>query len=105
VSAFAFGDFLVDAESRRVTHGGDVVAIPDRHVGVLLHLLAHAGSVVSKNGLIESAWSGLAVTDNRLEQSSSGLRKALGDGLCGWWRGAMSYNAHSVIAASALAAA
>jgi DNA-binding winged helix-turn-helix (wHTH) protein len=80
VSAYAFGEFLVDAAARRVTRGGDVVAIPDRHVGVLLHLLAHAGSIVSKDGLIESAWSGLAVTDNSLEQAISGLRRALGDG-------------------------
>ena len=80
MSAFAFGDFVVDAAARRATRGGEIVAIPDRHIGVLLHLLAHAGSVVSKDGLIESAWSGLAVTDNSLEQAISGLRKALGDG-------------------------
>jgi DNA-binding winged helix-turn-helix (wHTH) protein/Tfp pilus assembly protein PilF len=80
VSAYAFGDFVVDGSARRATRGGEIVAIPDRHIGVLLHLLAHAGSVVSKDGLIESAWSGLAVTDNSLEQAISGLRKALGDG-------------------------
>ena len=80
VSAYAFGDYLVDAAARRVTRGGDVVPIPDRHVGVLVHLLAHAGAVVSKDGLIESAWSGLAVTDNSLEQAISGLRRVLGDG-------------------------
>ncbi len=80
VSAYTFGDFLVDATARRVTRGGDVVLIPDRHIGVLLHLLAHPGVVVSKDGLIESAWSGLAVTDNSLEQAISGLRRVLGDG-------------------------
>ena len=79
MSAFAFADFVVDAGARRVTRGGDVVPIPDRHFGVLLHLLAHAGTVVSKDGLIESAWSGLAVTDNSLEQAISGLRRVLGD--------------------------
>jgi DNA-binding winged helix-turn-helix (wHTH) protein len=79
VSAFSFADFVVDAGARRVTRGGDVVPIPDRHFGVLLHLLAHAGTVVSKDGLIESAWSGLAVTDNSLEQAISGLRRVLGD--------------------------
>ena len=36
--------------------------------------------IVSKDGLIESAWSGLAVTDNSLEQAISGLRRVLGDG-------------------------
>jgi DNA-binding winged helix-turn-helix (wHTH) protein len=80
VSAYAFDDFTVDGVARRVTRGGDVVAIPDRHFGVLLHLLSHAGAIVSKDGLIESAWSGLAVTDNSLEQAISGLRRVLGDG-------------------------
>ena len=80
MSAYAFGDFLVDAAARRVTRGGDVVLIPDRHIGVLLHLLARPGVVVSKDGLIESAWSGLAVTDNSLEHAISGLRRVLGDG-------------------------
>jgi DNA-binding winged helix-turn-helix (wHTH) protein len=79
VFAYSFGDLVVDAGARRVTRGSEVVAIPDRHIGVLLHLLAHAGSVVSKDGLIESAWSGLAVTDNSLEQAISGLRRVLGD--------------------------
>jgi len=80
VSAYAFGDFLVDASARRVTRGGEVVQVPDRHVGVLLHLLANAGSLVSKDQLIEFAWNGLAVTDNSLEQAISGLRRVLGDG-------------------------
>jgi DNA-binding winged helix-turn-helix (wHTH) protein len=80
VSAYTFGDFVVDAGARRVTRVGEVVPVPDRHVGVLVHLLAHAGSLVSKDQLIESAWDGLAVTDNSLEQAISGLRRVLGDG-------------------------
>jgi DNA-binding winged helix-turn-helix (wHTH) protein/Flp pilus assembly protein TadD len=79
VSAFVFDNFLVDAAARRVTRSGETVPIPDRHVGVLLHLLAHAGALVSKDQLIETAWEGLAVTDNSLEQAISGLRRALGD--------------------------
>jgi DNA-binding winged helix-turn-helix (wHTH) protein len=79
VSAYSFDNIVVDAVARRVTRGGEVVAIPDRHVGVLLHLVAHAGSLVSKDQLIETAWGGLAVTDNSLEQAISGLRRVLGD--------------------------
>ena len=78
MSAYTFDNIVVDAVARRVTRGGEVVAIPDRHVGVLLHLVTHAGSLVSKDQLIESAWGGLAVTDNSLEQAISGLRRVLG---------------------------
>jgi DNA-binding winged helix-turn-helix (wHTH) protein/Tfp pilus assembly protein PilF len=80
VFAYTFDNFVVDASARRVTRDGEVVPVPDRHVGVLLHLLAHAGALVSKDQLIESAWDGLAVTDNSLEQAISGLRRVLGDG-------------------------
>jgi DNA-binding winged helix-turn-helix (wHTH) protein len=83
VSAYAFDDFVVDAVARRVTRGGEVVPIPDRHIGVLLQLVAHAGTVVSKDQLIASAWDGLAVTDNSLEQAISGLRRLLGDSPAG----------------------
>ena len=83
MSAYAFDDVVVDAVARRVTRGGEVVPIPDRHIGVLLHLLAHAGTVVSKDQLIASAWDGLAVTDNSLEQAISGLRRLLGDSPAG----------------------
>jgi DNA-binding winged helix-turn-helix (wHTH) protein len=80
VSSFTFDNFIVDAGARRVTRAGEVVALPDRHVGVLLCLVAHAGSLVSKDQLIASAWDGLAVTDNSLEQAISGLRRLLGEG-------------------------
>jgi DNA-binding winged helix-turn-helix (wHTH) protein len=79
VSAYAFDNVVVDASARRVTRGGEVVPIPDRHIGVLLYLVAHAGTIVSKDQLIASAWDGLAVTDNSLEQAISGLRRVLGD--------------------------
>lgn len=79
MSVFSFDNVVVDSLARRVTRGGEALAVPDRHVAVLLHLLANAGMVVSKNALIEAAWEGLAVTDNSLEQAISGLRRVLGD--------------------------
>ena len=83
MSAYSFDNIIVDAAARRVTRGGEVVPIPDRYVGVLLQLLGHAGSVVSKDQLIALAWNGLAVTDNSLEQAISGLRRILGDSPAG----------------------
>ena len=83
MSAYAFDNFVVDATARRVTRGGELVPIPDRHIGVLLYLVAHAGTVVSKDQLIATAWDGLAVTDNSLEQAISGLRRVLGDSPAG----------------------
>jgi DNA-binding winged helix-turn-helix (wHTH) protein len=75
---YTFGPFHLDARSRRLTRGDDVVPISDRHFEVLLRLLAHAGQVVSKDTLIRAAWSDVAVTDNSLEQIISSLRRTLG---------------------------
>ena len=76
-AVYSFGPFALDPASRRLTRNGEVVAIPDRHVDILLELLAHAGQIVSKDRLIEAAWKDVAVTDNSLEQAISVLRRAL----------------------------
>lgn len=76
-TALTFGVFVFDPHQRRLTHAGQRVAIPDRHLEVLRVLLEHSGSVVSKDTLIDIAWQGLAVTDNSLEQAISSLRRAL----------------------------
>jgi DNA-binding winged helix-turn-helix (wHTH) protein len=75
---YSFGDIVVDADARRLTKGGELLSLPDRHLGVLLALLARRGSIVSKDSLIEAVWEDVAVTDNSLEQAVSALRRALG---------------------------
>lgn len=60
--------------------GDERLPVPDRHLGVLLHLLAHAGEVVGKDALVDAAWPDVAVTDNSLEQAISALRRVLADG-------------------------
>jgi len=74
---FAFGPFELDAESRRLTKSGEVVPLPSRHFDLLHLFVASAGQLLSKDALIEAAWSGIAVTDNSLEQAISSLRRVL----------------------------
>jgi DNA-binding winged helix-turn-helix (wHTH) protein len=80
VPLYSFGDIVVDAEARRVTRGGELLQVPERHLGVLLELLARREAIVSKDALIEAVWQDVAVTDNSLEQAVSALRRALGSG-------------------------
>jgi DNA-binding winged helix-turn-helix (wHTH) protein len=75
---YSFGTFEVDGVARRVTRSGEPLTLSDRQTRVLLHLLAHAGEVVSKDALIDAAWQDVAVTDNSLEQAISVLRRELG---------------------------
>jgi DNA-binding winged helix-turn-helix (wHTH) protein len=77
-AVYAFGDFELDSAARRLRRNGAVVALADRHLGVLLDLVAHAGVVRSKDALVEAAWHDVAVTDNSLEQAISALRRVMG---------------------------
>ena len=65
----SFGPFELDVDSRRLEREGEPVALPERHVDILLLLVSRAGQIVSKETLIEAAWKGVAVTDNSLEQA------------------------------------
>lgn len=77
-AVYSFGPFELDARPRRLTRAGERLEVPDRHVSVLLYLVASAGSTVSKDALIAAAWEDVAVTDNSLEQVISALRRLLG---------------------------
>ncbi len=76
--AYTFGDFELDGRARQLRRNGERVTLSDRYVSVLLHLAAHAGSVVSKDALVTAGWGDTAVGDNSLEQAISALRRALG---------------------------
>ena len=75
---YRFGPYELDSGVRRLVRDGEPVALPDRHVELLLRLLSNAGHIVTKDSLIEAAWKDVAVSDNSVEQAISGLRKALG---------------------------
>lgn len=75
---FTFGPFELDARTRRLTRGGDIIQVSSRLFDVLHVLVASAGEVITKDRLIEAAWDGLAVTDNSIEQAISALRRTLG---------------------------
>jgi DNA-binding winged helix-turn-helix (wHTH) protein len=72
---YRFGTCTLDSSTRRLTRDGTTVPLSDRHVDVLLCLLAHANEVVAKDALVQAAWADVAVTDNSLEQAISMLRR------------------------------
>ncbi len=75
---YEFGPFQLDADARRLTRDGAQQAVSARHADVLVALVARAGTVVSKDTLVDIAWREIAVTDNSLEQAVSALRRTLG---------------------------
>jgi DNA-binding winged helix-turn-helix (wHTH) protein len=62
-----------------VVRGDTVVPLTPKLLDLLLHLLDHAGELVTKEALLDAIWPDANVTDNALTQAISELRQALGD--------------------------
>lgn len=58
---------------------GKTVALRPQSVDVLGVLAAHAGTVVSKDSLLEEVWGDIAVTDDSLTQCIADIRRTLED--------------------------
>jgi DNA-binding winged helix-turn-helix (wHTH) protein/Tfp pilus assembly protein PilF len=78
-AAYRFGPFLVDRAGYRVLRGEHQLDLTPKLIDLLLHLLDHAGELVTKEELLEAIWRDANVTDNALAQAVSDLRDALGD--------------------------
>ena len=73
------GDVTLDLARQVVWRGDDEVRLRPKTFDVLTVLVRQAGSVVSKQRLIESVWGDVAVTDDSLVQCLMEIRRALGD--------------------------
>ena len=75
-----FGPFELDPASRQLRRGHEPVRLSHPQFRVLNRLVAHAGTVVPKETLMDEGWGGAAITENSLEQTISRLRKLLAEG-------------------------
>jgi DNA-binding winged helix-turn-helix (wHTH) protein/Flp pilus assembly protein TadD len=76
---YRFGPFEIDAGAYRLMREGAAVPLSPKLVELLLHLVASAGNLVTKEALFAAVWPDVVVTDNALTQAVSDLRQALGD--------------------------
>src|SRR5689334_7645853 len=74
----AFGPFRFEA-GNGLWRGADEVPLPPRALGVLDALIAQAGSVVSKQALMDAVWKDAFVTEASLLEAIGCVREALGD--------------------------
>jgi DNA-binding winged helix-turn-helix (wHTH) protein len=74
-----FGPFRLDRRNRHLTRDGIGVPLGGRALNVLSVLVAAAGETVSKETLLDRAWSGLTVDENNIQVQISALRRALGE--------------------------
>src|SRR5688572_9260660 len=83
ISAFRFGDFVLDGSQRRLLRSGEDVYLPPKTFELLLHLLQNRGRVLTKDELLEAVWPDVNVVENTLAQRIREIREALGDGAHG----------------------
>jgi DNA-binding winged helix-turn-helix (wHTH) protein/tetratricopeptide (TPR) repeat protein len=76
---FEFGDFRVEAHTRRLLHKGDSVPLTPKVFDTLLYLVENRGKVVEKDDLMHAVWPDTVVEENNLNQNISTLRRVLGE--------------------------
>jgi DNA-binding winged helix-turn-helix (wHTH) protein/tetratricopeptide (TPR) repeat protein len=76
---YRFGPFVADRTRYRVVRADEPVELTPKLLDLLFHLLDHAGSLVTKEDLLDTLWPGANVTENALSQAVSDLRHALDD--------------------------
>jgi DNA-binding winged helix-turn-helix (wHTH) protein len=78
-ASYRFGPFLVDRVGYRILRGSEALDLSPQLLDLLSFLLERAGTLVTKDALLEALWPDANVTDNALAQAVSELRQAIGD--------------------------
>ncbi|MEP7063349.1 MAG: winged helix-turn-helix domain-containing protein [Betaproteobacteria bacterium] len=73
------GEWIVEPELNQLSSASGTLKLEPKAMSVLMHLVARAGHVVSRDELLSTAWPGIVVGDDSLTQVVIKLRKALGD--------------------------
>jgi DNA-binding winged helix-turn-helix (wHTH) protein len=74
---YQFGPFRLDPNAGILFRGAEPTMLGQRAVALLRVLLAQPGTPVSKDELIDAAWSGLVVEESNLTVQIAALRRVL----------------------------
>jgi two-component system, OmpR family, response regulator RegX3 len=79
-TAIRIGDVAIDAAARVATHAGEPLDLPRREFDLLHVLMAHAGTVIPRNRLMDEVWGvDWFGSTKTLDVHIAGLRRRLGD--------------------------
>ncbi|HEX4947726.1 MAG TPA: tetratricopeptide repeat protein [Blastocatellia bacterium] len=76
---YEFDTFTLDVTERMLLHEGRVVSLTPKVFDLLLALVEHHGSLISKDELLQTIWPDSIVEEGSLNRNISTLRKALGE--------------------------
>src|SRR5271154_5285320 len=75
----ALGPFRLDTQDDLLLRGSEPAALGRRAIALLRALVERPGALVSKDALIEAAWSGQAIAESSLTVQIAALRRVLGE--------------------------
>src|SRR5687767_14175633 len=75
---YRFGAFRLQPAERRLLRNETPVSLPPRAFDVLVFLVEHAGSLVTKDELLAAIWRDTAVEEANLCVAISAIRRAIG---------------------------
>ena len=78
-TVYTLGPFRLDTQSDLLWRGTKPAALGRRAIALLRALVERRGAVVSKDALIDAAWSGQVVEENNLTVQIAALRRVLGE--------------------------
>ncbi|SMC14443.1 alpha/beta fold hydrolase [Roseovarius aestuarii] len=71
--------WVLNLEDGGLSSGGDLSGLSPKSTDVLACLINNAGSVLSRNDILQAAWPGLHVSPDLVRENIFEIRKALGD--------------------------
>ncbi len=74
-----FDDCILDIQTRQITKAREVIEVQGLVFDLIVYLAARAGSVISREELLQQVWGAVHVTDSALSQGVKKARHALGD--------------------------
>jgi adenylate cyclase len=75
---YAFGPYVLDAARRKLTRGGQPIALTPKAFDVLVLLVRNDGRVVEKEAILRDVWPDTIVDEGNLAFQISTLRKVVG---------------------------
>lgn len=78
-TVYAFGDFHLDPQERRLLHNGEPVELTPKAFNILVILVQNSGHLLTKQELMTRVWPDSHVEEPNLTVTIAMLRKALGE--------------------------
>jgi adenylate cyclase len=79
MTVYSIGPFCLDTQDGLLLRGRQPVALGQRAITLLQTLVERPGALVSKDALLEAAWSGLVVEESNLTVQIAAVRRVLGE--------------------------